>query len=560
MRDRERRERCGGCGAGGRAPPRPRHAHGESRRLCSRMLSRALHPRCAQSRPGAQAHGANMCKVRWPQRRKSSDLEPTRREHPNHAVNHTSSVGKLLCVPLSDHLMMSPNRHTRNGPPPPHSGPSKTAPDCCARSRLSMEPRRRWALDQPNHVLPTEQGDYVMLVRPADTARADVCSCTPAPVTAAAAHSKPDIAAAQAESDDRLGSELRIRPSERPLPLPPLQRAPPLPAPVPNILQGVLEARPLLPPPRCLAAPGGAAPSAPLGRPAPAVALRAQAREDSVSRLRRAVQRADDDLVAALRDSELTAAVELVRGGADAGIPRPQTMQQEEAQLNEAIQASALEASKAERAVVARGREGELHGCAAATPEAMRSKAAGKRPMACVNATDSPTAAATDSSGRGDASGSGGSSSGGSSSGGGSSAGGSSNAAASAAVGTRLLRSRFDVPLALRPLAGPDSQCAQGTRRVGIARPEAAAAEERRQLERAIAESAREAERRAADERHDRQVMLRGFIDSLGQSRSVAAGRCRGDATNMRRTERDVGREMARKALEQHLASGAVDI
>jgi len=400
-------------------------------------------------------------------------------------------------------------------------------------------------LDQPNHMLPTEQGDYVMLVRPTDTTPPNLSPAV------AVAHSMPVRAAAQAEAGGRSGAECCRRPTERPLPLPPLQRVPPPVSPAPKLLQGVLETRPLLPP-QGHAALGGAVPPAPsLGYHAPTTALRVQAREDSVSRLRRAVQRADEDLAAALRDSEHTAAAELARGSVDAGIPRPQTSQEEEAQLLEAIRASELEASSAACAVVAPGQEGRPDGCAAA-PETTRSKAAGKAPMARVHASDNNATVARRDDARSDCGGASNSSSG----------NGSSDADASALSGMRpsSSRSHFDAPIALRPLAGLSSQCAHGLRKGSVAHPEAKAAEERRQLEKAIAQSVREAECRAADERHDRQVMLRGYIDSLGQTRTVAMGLCRGDATTLRRRERDIGREMARKALEQHLASGAIDI
>ena len=192
----------------------------------------------------------------------------------------------------------------------------------------SVQPaRRRWSLDEQPLLLPTDSLDYVLLER------RDVVTPPLAPAFTAA------------YSEQRSS----LQPIQR-LPRPIVQ-----PAPAANLLEGLIETRPLrrlgpaLPTNRRLPM------AAPPSMPAPLLRQRSQAREASVQRLRRKVQRADLDLAAALRQSELAAA----------HFTPPLNSTEEEAQLAEACRQSAEEQLALQQAAAAAEQQSEAISSAA---------------------------------------------------------------------------------------------------------------------------------------------------------------------------------------------------
>ena len=141
--------------------------------------------------------------------------------------------------------------------------------------------RKRWTLDRQNHVIPTQQGDYVFLAPPAP--QPQVASRSPLP------------------------------PVPRLLPAPrPTRPASHAAADVRAQLVDVLQARPLRAPlghrGTGSGTTGRGAGGPPLnGQVAPLAAARTEAREASVGRLRNRVRRAESELAAALAESERVA-------------------------------------------------------------------------------------------------------------------------------------------------------------------------------------------------------------------------------------------------------------
>lgn len=361
--------------------------------------------------------------------------------------------------------------------------------------------RRRWEVGQQPLVLPTDSGDYVLLEVPSPRA-APAASSLPSPVVLSDGPPLVQRRPSSAPSEDPASGPSHLPRQHSPRARPASQehaararnvavrrqQARPTPALQPEI-------RPLRP---GAPAEGRWLASDLLHLPVHPVRLEARrAREDSVLRLRRAVQRADADLARALEQSAQEAR---------AGRQAPRSAAEEEAQLAAAIQRSLQQRDGAEGPAPAVG-AGAGGAAGSSAQHAADRAGAAPAPAAAAAAAPAPAPAPT------------------------------------------------PVPAPGPAARAPPTLWAE----VGAAeKAELREEEERRQFEAAIAESLQQEEQKQADRRHEEDVQLLGFADSLRE-----AGQRAGElaaaavARPAAQREREAGRALALRLLEQQYASGS---
>ena len=255
--------------------------------------------------------------------------------------------------------------------------------------------RKRWSLDTQQHIIPTDQGDYVVL---GANAQQQPGSPTTSPASLPPVRPRsggnpltPSLAPIPAAARPHAGSGPRLMPAA----------LKPVPRPTANLdaaaqLGGVLEARQLL---RAPGRNGGTASAERIASPPGAHhAARNEARLQSVDRLRSRVRKADSDLAMALAESQ-----------AESDRLAARQRHEEQEQLDAAIAAS-LQASGGARSVEAGLRDGsDVAGAPQQAPQQMpqqiRSNRAGKQPavarsravMARVSEEASSSSASADS-------------------------------------------------------------------------------------------------------------------------------------------------------------------